>query len=208
MTIEVQISRWHIALEVIVFLFLCLPAQGQQDSVSYKKYRHEISVGYGAGNILESPSKNNDDFIENAYKWWKGNIHLQYLYNLNEKLGLGLSADFTRSYSTKELCYNYDKYDRFIGGSLLDKKRYTNWFTVSATGRYNWFKGDNYAVYSRLGIGLAMATGAEKKVSVMPNIAPFSIEFGYERLRFFTELFEVGTYGVYNLGIKYSFCSR
>ena len=33
MTIEVQISRWHIALEVIVFLFLCLPAQGQQNSV-------------------------------------------------------------------------------------------------------------------------------------------------------------------------------
>lgn len=205
MSINVQIIRCLIALEIAISLFLCLPAQAQKDGVSCKKLKHEISVGYGRGNVLESPSKNSDNYIENSYKWWKGNIHLQYLYNMNDDLGLGLSVDFTRSYFTKELYYNYDKNGRFIGGSLLDKKRYTNWFTVSATGRYYWFNKESCAMYSRLGMGLALATGTEKKVSIMPNISLISIENGGSRLRFFMELLSIGTYGVINFGIKYSF---
>ena len=204
----IQIIRYFVVLEIAMFLFFCAPAQAQQDSVDCKRLRHEISVGLGKGNILQSPSKQSDNFIENSYKWWKENIHLQYLYNMNDDLGLGLSVDFTRSYSTKELCYNYDKHGHFIGGSLLDIKKYTNWFTVSATGRYYWFNNEHYAMYSRLGIGLSLATSTERKVTVMPNISLVSMEFGGASLRFFTELLSIGTYGLFNLGIKYSFCSK
>ena len=59
--------------------------------------------------------------------------------------------------------------------------------------------------YSKVGAGTLV--GIEDKVEAVPmfNISPVGIEFGNKKWRGFTELLPMGTLGVFNGGIKYSF---
>lgn len=178
----------------------------QQDSLTYKPLKHEIMVGYGRGTILQVF----DYYGHDDHKWWKGNIHLQYMYNIKKDFGIGLSLDYTHSYlKIKELRYNYDENDRFIGGYIHYDRNHTDWFTVSAVCRQYWFIKKRFAMYSKGGVGMALASGAESGIYFVPNISPISFEhmefLGDSKLKSSIELFSIGSFGFFNIGLTYTF---
>ena len=183
----------------------CLLSQslaGQDMNSVQNGLKHEVTLGYGLGTIVSF-----NDYSDDDNEFTKGNIHLQYLYNVNRHIGLGVLVDYSHSYiPTREVCFDYDEKNRFIGGHLKDIKNGTEWFTISPTARFYWFNNKHFAMNSRFGIGLLFSAGYDKrKRRIMPNLSPLSIEFGSTRFRFCTELLAIGSYGVFNGGLKYSF---
>lgn len=182
-------------------LLFYTPSIAQGDSIFCKSsYKHEIGIGFGKSTTLK-PSTHHSN---NVYKWYPINYHLMYHYNLTPKIGIGISLDYTRSYFTKEICYEYNEKGRFIGGHLVDKKKYTEWISLSTSFRHYWFNKKHFAMYSRYGLGVTFTEGQERNTSILFNLSPFSIEFGDKRLRFYSELLSIGSYGLINGGLKFS----
>lgn len=183
----------------------CLLSQslaGQNMNSVQNRLKHEVTLGYGLGTVVSF-----NDYSDDDNEFTKGNIHLQYLYNVNRHIGLGVFVDYSHSCIPKrEVCFDYDEKNRFIGGHLMDVKNETEWFTLSPTARFYWFNNKHFAMYTRVGMGLLLSAGYDKrKRRIMPNLSPISLEFGGPKLRFCTELLAIGSYGVLNGGLKYSF---
>lgn len=184
------------------WITLCNTSSAQENDMPNKKYKHEITIGYGRKALTEAKG-----YSDENNEWTLGNFHFQYIYNVTSHIGLGAFVDYTHSYIPgREVCFDYDDKNRFIGGHLNDIHKGTGWFTISPTARFYWFNHKYYAMYSRFGLGLIFSSGYDScKKSVIPNISLVSMEFGNKKLRFCSELLSIGTYGVFNGGIKYSF---
>lgn len=188
-------------LSIILWTMACTMSYAQEESMPSELFRNEITIGYGLKSLITLNGYSGKEF-----DWPLGNFHLQYLYNLNGHVGLGMLLDYTHSnVVTKEVIFDYDERGRFIGGHLNYIDNGTEWFTISPTIRIYWFNKKNVAMYSRFGVGVVFSTGYKNSAYIAPNISGVSIEVGGERLRFCTELLSIGTYGLFNGGIKYSF---
>lgn len=185
-----------------IFMLLSFPAKAQTDSTLCKTSKYEISVGYGRGTVLQVF----DYYGHDHHRWWKGNIHVQYLYNIKNGFGIGVSLDYTHSYlPIKDLRFKFDDKDRFIGGYIHYDRKNTDWFTISTVGRRYWFVKQSFSMYSKLGFGMVLARGSEKGVYFTPNASPVAYEYGNSRLKVYMELFSIGTNGIFNVGLTYAF---
>ena len=144
--------------------------------------RQEVSIGIGTPSIV--------DLIVTIGTWGDYNpgpeLHLQYLYNVNKCIGLGAMGVF-------------EYYGRPHGGN------HGAFMTINPVARFYWFNKQHFAMYSKLGAGILV--GIEDKIEAIPmiNIVPIGMEFGNKKWRGFTEIIPIGTIGVFNGGIKYSF---
>ena len=152
-------------MSLLCFLTLaacCLSIQSSmgQDMINgQKRLKHEVMLGYGRGTLV-----NVRDYSDGDNVFDMGNIHLQYLYNVNRHIGLGVLVDYSHSYiSTREVCFDYDEKNRFVGGHLKDVKNGTKWFTISPTARFYWFNSKHFAMYTRIGAGLLFSAGYDKR---------------------------------------------
>lgn len=200
------IDTLHTQLRTILLTFVIVAASpfchAQEGMAQSKRLRHELTLGYGWGTLTAA-----NGYSDKDNKFPMGNIHLQYLYNVSRHIGLGVLVDYTHSYiPTRNVCFDYDEVGRFVGGHLEDVHNGTEWFTFSQTARLYWFNHKHFAMYSRFGFGILLSSGYDsREMRVMPNISLVSLELGGRRLRFCTELLSIGSYGLFNGGLKYSF---
>ena len=200
MVTERSHTRLRSALIAAAWLAACTFSLAQGE-MKQRDRLHEFAVGYGWNALTK-----NKIYSERDNVFHRGNLYLQYLYNMSSHIGLGVMVDYTHSYiTTHDVVPHYDDVGHYIGGHLTDERNGTEWFTISPTARFYWFNHKHFAMYSRVGLGLLLSAGYERKRSVMPNISPVSVEIGGTRLRFCTELFSIGSYGEFNGGLKYSF---
>lgn len=165
--------------------------------------RHEITTGWGYGTLLMVK----DFYHSVSNKWPFPSVHLQYMYNINRKAGLGLTLDYTYNGSDtyKEVVPKYDMKGRFIGGDLIETKNRINWITICPTARFYWFDKGYFAMYSRFGAGIVIASDYVNRTYFMPNISPVALEWGGRHLRFCTEICSIGSLGLLNGSMKWSF---
>ena len=190
---------------LIVCMLPCCSAYAQNGDDMSKRLRHEISVGCGYGQLMSL-----DTWADEDDEWQAPSLHLQYLYNVNRHIGIGFMMDYARSSwseTSKELVSRYDERGRFIGAYIKETeyKEHTTWLTFSPTVRIYWFNRDRFAMYSRMSLGILTANGHDSITCVMPTFSPISVEWGSRQLRFFTEILSVGSLGLINGGLKYSF---
>lgn len=193
------------SLVLAMLLFFSLPVRSQSDSGINKQLRHEVSAGSGLGLLMSLYMWSDEDD-----KWRSPSVHLQYLYNFNRYVGVGLMTDYacsSWSKTNREIKYRYNENNRFVGGYIeeTEEKEGTTWITFSPTIRVYWFHRSHVSVYSRMSLGVLMANGHNSGVYMMPTFSPVAIEVGGERLRFCSEPLSIGSLGLLNAGLKYSF---
>mgnify|MGYP002868847043 CR=1 FL=1 len=200
-------ARMSLILQYSLSLLACLlmgvSAYAQNGDDRSKRIRHEISLGCGYGQLMSLGT-----WADRDDEWQAPSLHLQYLYNVNRHIGIGFMMDYARSSwskTSKELVSRYDDQDRFIGAYIKETKEHTTWLTFSPTVRIYWFNRDYFAMYSRMSLGILTANGHDSITCVMPTFSPISMEWGSRQLRFFTEILSVGSLGLINGGLKYSF---
>lgn len=199
-------SLWRdFFLTVVMFLFSLLPAIAQSESGIRKRLRHEFSVGIGYGLLMSL-----NEWSDKDDKWRLPSVHLQYLYNLNRYVGVGLMTDYACSSWGKinrEILFRFNENNRFVGGYIkeTEEKESTTWITFSPTIRVYWFHRSHVSMYSRMSLGVLTANGHNSGVYLMSTFSPIAIEAGGERLRFCSEPLSIGTLGIINAGLKYSF---
>ena len=158
--------------------------------------------GYGIGSVLRlSKYYGHDD-----YDWSPGNIHFQYMFNMKKGSGIGISLDYTHShYHTKDICFRYDEKGHFIGGYIKEGSNKTEWFTICAIYRGYWLVQNDYSLYSRYGVGMALAMGSDSGTYFVPVWSPLGMEFSNSKIKISMEFPSIGSYGVLNVGLKYLF---
>ena len=199
-----------VGMRHMVLLVLCVItsvfAVAQNKGLSQRIMRHEVTLGLGWGSLMQDGRSVWSFYDDDGHNFPMGNLHLQYLYNVNRHIGFGGLLDLACGYrEVREVHYSYDEKDRVIGGHSKGVKKYTEWFTLSPAARFYWFNNKNFAMYSRVGVGVVFGVGQDNGIAVMPNLSPISMEFGGPRRRFCTELLAIGSYGLLNGGLKYSF---
>ena len=144
--------------------------------------RREVSFGFGTVSFV--------DFVATIGTFGDYSpgpeLHFQYLYNVNKHIGLGVLSIF-------EL---FEKSHEGDHGVLV---------TINPVARFYWFNNKHFAMYSKIGVGVL--AGIEDNVKPIPvfNVVPIGMEFGNRKWRGFTEIFPIGTLGILNGGVKYSF---
>ena len=139
------------------------------------RLRQEFSVGIGAKSLADAMI-----MVGTFGKHDPGpELHLQYLYNVNKCIGLGALAVFEYSNCNSLATFN-------------------------AVARFYWFNKRRFAMYSKLGAGICLGI-EDEEIIPMINLMPIGIEVGDSKWRFFTEILPLGTIGILNGGIKYSF---
>ena len=177
---------------------LC-PAQNEQDM--FWRGKNEISAGIGFGTIMQLRKLFKEDD-----KWPTPSMHVQYLHNVSNRIGLGLAIDYAYCYYElhREIIPKYNERNRFIGAYVGDKLN-TKWLTVSPVARFYWFDKGYFAMYSRFGVGVLFASGRDSGTYFMPNLSPVALEWGSKQVRFCIEPASVGSLGMFNGSLKYSF---
>lgn len=169
--------------------------------------KNEIGVSYGLGVSLIGDGLGNG--FGNAigglagYKYDNdkqfGSLSVEYFRHLNEVPKLAFGAIFSYSH--------YGEDELKDGVKVGDRSR--NYFTLMPAVKCNWINKNNFALYSKLGLGATYmsykATGSDNdsKVYFMCQVSAIGVEFG-SKLRGF---FEVGggEQGIILGGIKYKF---
>lgn len=185
----------HLLPFVLCFLS-CLSSKGQVDSVAHKDWPElEITMGCGYGTLAQF----NNNLSYEDEEWSSPTFHFQLLYNVSRHAGVGFLFEYAHSsLDLNEGCgYGYYNNKKDI--------KSTNWFTFGPTARVYWFNRASFAMYSRIGVGLLIADGHDSSVNWLPTFSPVSLEWGQGNLRICTELLSVGSLGLINGGIKYSF---
>ena len=155
------------------------------------EWKNEVSIAYGAGSST--------DLISSIYKgmftgkqlnYW-GPVSLEYFYRPSEKLGIGVIGTISGC-----------KWDEGKG----DPK--STFYSVLPAIKYNWKVREHVSMYSKLGLGLTIASDSdarEKNSSTIFNFQAsfFGIEFG-SAFRGFAEL-GFGEQGVILAGLRYKF---
>lgn len=172
-----------IRLYIIVILLSVASLCSSQEKDSLM-LRQEVSIGIGTPSFFDLLAK-----ITTWGDYKPGpEAHLQYLYNVNKCVGLGAMSVFEY----------YEAHRSNEHGVLI---------TFNPVARFYWFNKQNFAMYSKIGAGVCVGIVIEDEVETIPmiNILPVGIEFGGRKWRGFTEIFPIGTVGVFNGGIKYIF---
>ncbi len=167
----------RLCIIVILLSVASLCSSQQKDSLMLRK---EVSIGVGTPSFF--------DFLATIVTWGDykpgPEMHLQYLYNVNECIGLGAMSVF-----------------EYYGGNRRDEHGVL--ITFNPVARFYWFNKKNFAMYSKVGTGVCVGIEDEVETIPMINVIPVGIEFGGRKWRGFTEIFPIGTVGLINGGIKY-----
>lgn len=183
-------------LTLAICLLSCLASEAQD--VSSHRLRHEVS--FGCGYIPVMPLS---DWPDEDERWQSPSLHLQYLYNINRRIGFGAMVDYIHStWNSDDMNYLYKYKNK---DKIFKDKESTNWVSFGLTARVYWFKKDYFAMYSRVGISYLSASGHDSGIYWVPTFSPVSMEWGGGNVRFCTEILSVGTFGMINGGIKYTF---
>lgn len=126
---------------IIVCMILACNTTAMAQEIEYPK--HEIAVGYGVGGMTDIANFIAEVFTdiydqEIEKKNHTGEISLQYLYNINKTIGIGLEGIYSGvSGRSKE-------------GNV---KQNTDYIIVMPTLRAHWFRKADFSIYSRVAAG-------------------------------------------------------
>lgn len=189
-------EKFHKSIVLFVACFLLCQTLGAQEKGELRRMRHEVSMGCGYLTLMELDRHMSD---END-KWVSPSFNLQYLYNINKHIGLGVTVGYAYSSWNRDdaLWFKYNE-------SEYKEKESSNWFSFGPTIRAYWFNRDYFAMYSRVGVAVLVASGHDSGRHTIPTFSPISMEWGGGNLRFCTEILSVGSLGLINGGLKYSF---
>ena len=187
-------EKFHKSIVLFVACFFLCQTLGAQEKGELRQLRHEVSMACGYWTLMELFD---GDLSDTNDKWVSPSFNLQYLYNINKHIGLGVTVGYAYSSWNRndEHCYQCDNYK---------EKESTNWFSFGPTIRAYWFNRDYFAMYSRVGVAVLVASGHDSGRHTIPSFSPISMEWGGGNLRFYTEISSVGPLGSINGGLKYS----
>ena len=169
-------------LMVVVAMMTTMTVNAQNEDL-----KNEIGVSYGLGVSLIGDGLGNG--LGNAIGGLAG-----YKYDNDKQFG-SLSVEYFREDELKD------------GVKVGDRSR--NYFTLMPAVKCNWINKNNFALYSKLGLGATYmsykATGSDNdsKVYFMCQVSAIGVEFG-SKLRGFFEA-GGGEQGIILGGIKYKF---
>ncbi|WP_455628967.1 hypothetical protein [Parabacteroides chinchillae] len=115
--------------------------------------QHEVSFSYGALPVFDllnyyenhfDPSEQSVNLYDDKGKF--GSFNISYLFFPDENWGIGL-------------IYSYNNSDKYILNGSKPIGNFSNSFhTIAPSFKYNWFNSDFVTLYSRVNVGISLAT--------------------------------------------------
>ena len=192
-----------------LLVLCCLSAAPAAQAQTINEYHpDEISASYGvsvigvavntlarAGNLISRIT--DGDYVAIKSGGSKGVINLGYVHHFNKTVGVGGSFGFNRMSLNLE--------DRT--GSVTAAA--ANMFSLMADAKFNWFRGDVFGMYSKLGLGVMCLNGSmmeESGGNIWLPTGQLSL-IGMELGRQFCGFLEIGPgmQGIAQIGFKYHF---
>lgn len=194
-------------LLLMVMLF-SLSFEGKADD--WTDLQHEVSLGYGGLPVVDLLSYYEDYFNPPASsaslyndKGKFGAFNVSYLFYPDENWGIGLTYSYTNS----------DK--RIVDKGKIAGDFYNSFHSICPSFKYNWYSYNFLTLYSRLNVGVAIATSkvtsaipknqsereTATKAFFMYQVSPVGIEVG-RRVAAFVEV-GFGHMGTAMAGLRY-----
>lgn len=173
--------------------------------------QHEVSFSYGALPVFDllnyyenhfNPADNSVNFYDDKGKF--GSFNISYLFFPDENWGIGFMYSYTNS-------------DKYIVSAKQPVGTFSNSFhTIAPSFKYNWFNRDFITLYSRVNVGISLATSkvsflsgqdhrAVEKTKVTPffmyQASPVGIEVGRQFAGFVEA--GIGHMGTVVAGLRY-----
>ena len=200
--------------KIVVMVAIAMMAAVNVNAQSgYEDTKHEVGISYGA--LANTTWMSIGDAIGTtvtlgALKYedgkFTGPIAVEYFYHLTPVIGLGAVG-----------AYTHEKKDILILNDKFGEAENT-FITVMPAAKFNWLRGKNFGMYSKVAAGLTFASKkedytkgsssiqnqSESKVGFNFQVSALGIEAGAENFRAFVE-FGVGEQGVALAGIRAKF---
>lgn len=209
-------------LAMAVAAFFCAQTAHAQFFKARKAPKNELCLDFGLGifpnnsHFDSCPTKSS---INNGWSYSNKDLagqsyNLTYLYNLTNRLGIGVQAGLEQFYEERTLHNEYYFYDAVAE----DSER--NLYYVMPTARFYVVSLDHFAIYARVAGGVGFShiretdlnphddldfnCGKKNDMCFAYQISPFCLEAGGEHIRVFSEL-GFGHQGFYTIGIKFAY---
>lgn len=195
------------SLLLLVVMLFTLNFQSKAED--WTDLQHEVSLSYGGLPVFDllnyyegyfKPSGSDAGSFDDKGNF--GSLNVSYLFYPDAAWGLGLTYSYTNS--DKRIITN----SRYVGD-------FSNSFhTIAPTFKYNWFNYDFLTLYSRVNVGVSIATAKESfaiergpqdktavKAFFMYQVSPIGFEVGRQIAGFVEVGF--GHMGVAMAGLRY-----
>lgn len=136
---------------LLIVLFFSLGFKGKAQD--WTDLQHEVSLSYGFLPVLDlldyyedyfDPSASSVNLYDDKGRF--GSLNISYLFYPDENWGVGLIYSYTNS--DKDILYNHLPVGDF----------YNSFHTIAPSFKYNWYNYDYFTLYSRVNIGVSIAT--------------------------------------------------
>lgn len=196
-------------LLLISVLLLSFSFKGMAED--WTDMQHEVSLSYGGLPVFDllnyyegyfTPSDATTNLYDDKGKF--GSLNISYLFFPDEAWGVGLVYSYTNS--DKRITHNHKLVGNF----------YNSFHTIAPSFKYNWYSYNYFTLYSRVNIGVSIATEqatyinditkqAEETTKIKPffmyQVSPIGFELGRQIAGFVEVGF--GHMGTVMAGVRY-----